>query len=95
MTVFDEKKRPLLRMMTGGLLGVAGFLLLGWITQPGAFFGGGWDFDFTFCYNSNVPEALGAALGFDTTGVDFAMTALFLVIAPALDGVKLKEHVKA
>ena len=29
MTVFDEKKRPLLRMMTGGLLGVAGFLLLG------------------------------------------------------------------
>ncbi len=64
MTVFDEKKRPLLRMMTGGLLGVAGFLLLGWITQPGAFLGGGWDFDFTFCYNSNVPEALGAALGF-------------------------------
>lgn len=30
---------------------------------------------------SVLGAALGAALGFDTTGVDFAMTALFLVIA--------------
>ena len=30
---------------------------------------------------SVIGAALGAALGFDTTGVDFAMTALFLVIA--------------
>ena len=30
---------------------------------------------------SVIGSLLGAALGFDTTGVDFAMTALFLVIA--------------
>ena len=30
---------------------------------------------------SIIGAVLGAALGFDTTGVDFAMTALFLVIA--------------
>ena len=30
---------------------------------------------------SVLGAVLGAALGFDTTGVDFAMTALFLVIA--------------
>jgi len=28
-----------------------------------------------------IGSLLGSALGFDTTGVDFAMTALFLVIA--------------
>ena len=30
---------------------------------------------------SVIGSLLGSALGFDTTGVDFAMTALFLVIA--------------
>lgn len=64
MTVFDNKRQTLLRALLGGLLGMAGCLLLGWLSQPGSFFGGRLTFDFTFCYNSNVPEALGAVLRF-------------------------------
>lgn len=64
MTVFDNKRQTLLRALLGGLLGMAGCLLLGWLSQPGSLFGGRLTFDFTFCYNSNVPEALGAVLCF-------------------------------
>lgn len=59
----DDKKRALSRILIGGGLGVLGCLLLGWLSQPGALFGASLTWDFTFCYNSNVPEALGAALG--------------------------------
>ena len=61
MTVFDNKRQTLLRALLGGLLGMAGCLLLGWLSQPGSLFGGRLTFDFTF---SNVPEALGAVLCF-------------------------------
>ena len=64
MTVFDDKKQALLRALLGGFAGMAFFLLLSWLTQPGSLFGGRLTWDFTFCYNSNVPEALGAVLGF-------------------------------
>ena len=59
----DDKKRALSRILIGGGLGVLVCLLLGWLSQPGALFGASLTWDFTFCYNSNVPEALGAALG--------------------------------
>ena len=59
----DDKKRALSRILIGGGLGVLGCLLLGWLSQPGALFGASLTWDFTFCYNSNVPDALGAALG--------------------------------
>ena len=64
MMVLDDKKQTLLRALLGGLAGMAGCLLLGWLSQPGSLFGGLLGFDFTFCYNSKVPELLGAALGF-------------------------------
>ena len=51
------------RILIGGSLGVAGYLLLSFLTQPGALFGGSLEFAFTFCYSSRVPEALGAVLG--------------------------------
>lgn len=60
----DDKNRALPRILLGGGLGVLGCLLLGWLSQPGALFGGPLTLDFTFCYNSNVPEPLGAALAF-------------------------------
>ena len=60
----DDRKKALPRVLLGGLLGVAGYLLLSFVTQPGAFFGGSFTLDFTFCFNSRVPEALGAVLGF-------------------------------
>ena len=59
----DDRKKALPRVLLGGLLGVAGYLLLSFVTQPGAFFGGSFTLDFTFCFNARVPEALGAALG--------------------------------
>ena len=59
----DDRKKALPRVLLGGLLGVAGYLLLSFVTQPGAFFGGSFALDFTFCFNARVPEALGAALG--------------------------------
>ena len=64
MMVLDDKKQTLLRALLGGLAGMAGCLLLGWLSQPGSLFGGLLGFDFTFCYNSKVPELLGAALRF-------------------------------
>ena len=59
----DDRKKALPRVLLGGLLGVAGYLLLSFVTQPGAFLGGSFTLDFTFCFNARVPEALGAALG--------------------------------
>jgi hypothetical protein len=54
----------LIRIGIGGALGMAGCLLLGFLTQPGALFGGSLRLDFTFCYNSQIPEWLGAILAF-------------------------------
>ncbi len=62
--LIDDQKQALTRALVGGALGMAAFLLLAWLTQPGALFGVKLSFDFTFCYNSRVPETLGAALGF-------------------------------
>ena len=59
----DDRKQALPRAVVGGLLGAAGYLLLSFVTQPGALFGGSLELDFTFCFNAQVPEALGAALG--------------------------------
>lgn len=64
MSVFVNKRKALLRALAGGVLGMALFLLLAWLTQPGWLFLPSLKFDFTFCYNYRVPEALGAALGF-------------------------------
>ena len=61
--LFDDRKKAAARILAGGLLGAAGYLLLSFVTQPGAFFGGSFALDFTFCFNARVPEALGAALG--------------------------------
>ena len=36
----DDKKRALSRILIGGGLGMMGCLLLGWLSQPGALFGG-------------------------------------------------------
>ena len=62
MTEF--KKLWLPRILIGALAGVAVYLFISWLAQPGSLFGGTMGFAFTFCFNSNVPEALGAALGF-------------------------------
>ena len=40
MMVLDDKKQTLLRALLGGLAGMAGYLLLGWLSQPGSLFGG-------------------------------------------------------
>lgn len=58
----DDKKQALVRALIGGLAGIACWLLLSWLTQPGALFGGPSDFDFTFYYGSLLPEVLGSAL---------------------------------
>ncbi|MCI9264678.1 MAG: DUF3021 domain-containing protein [Oscillospiraceae bacterium] len=62
--LINDKKRALARALTGGILGMAFCLLLGWLSQPGAIFGSSLGLNFTFCYNSHVPELLGASLGF-------------------------------
>ncbi len=62
--LIDNKHSALFRALAGGVLGMAGFLLLSWLTQPGSLFGVRLTFDFTFCFNSKVPDALGAVLGF-------------------------------
>ena len=74
--LIDDKKQTLVRALIGGLFGLAGGLLLAWLTQPGSLFGGSMDFAFTFCFNSNVPEVVGAALGFLLWGAFGAETAL-------------------
>ncbi len=62
--LIDDQKQALVRALVGGVLGMAAFLLLSWLTQPGWLFGAKPSLSFTFCYNSRVPEALGAVLGF-------------------------------
>ena len=61
--LFPDKRQALRRALAGGVLGLAGGLLLAFLTQPGALFGRSLSLDFTFCYNAHVPEALGTALG--------------------------------
>lgn len=56
------KRDWLIRIGVGGLLGIMGCLLLGFLTQPGAMFGGSLTWDFTFYYGTHIPESLGAAL---------------------------------
>lgn len=74
--LMDDKKRALWRICVGAVVGILAYLLLSWLTQPGSLFGGPMGFEFTFCFNSNVPEAVGAALGFLLWGAFGAETAL-------------------
>lgn len=74
--LIDDKKRALWRICVGAVIGILAYLLLSWLTQPGSLFGGAMGFEFTFCFNSNVPEAVGAALGFLLWGAFGAETAL-------------------
>lgn len=63
----EFKKQWLLRGLIGGCAGIACCLLLGFVSQPGSLFGAPltWDIrNFTFCYDSRVPELLGAVLAF-------------------------------
>ena len=62
--LIDDRKEALVRIAFGAFGGVLCYLFLSWLTQPGSLFGGTMDFAFTFCFNSNVPEALRALLGF-------------------------------
>lgn len=62
MTEFKKLWLPCI--LIGALAGVAVYLFISWLAQPGSLFGGTMGFAFTFCFNSNVPEAVGAALGF-------------------------------
>ena len=59
----DDRKRALVRTLIGGIIGVAAYLLLAFVAQPGALLGGSFELAFTFCFNSRVPQGLGAALG--------------------------------
>lgn len=60
----EFKKEWLPRILIGALAGVAVYLFISWLAQPGSLFGVTMGFEFTFCFNSNVPEVLGAVLGF-------------------------------
>ena len=59
----DFKKTWLPRMLIGAMAGVAAYLLLSFLTQPGSLFGVPLSWNFTFCFDSRVPEALGLCLG--------------------------------
>lgn len=59
----DFKKVWILRILIGAPAGVLAYLLLSFLTQPGALFGVPLSWDFTFCFDSRVPEALGLILG--------------------------------
>lgn len=61
MTEFKKEWLP--RILIGALAGVAVYLFISWLTQPGSLFGSSMGFEFTFCFNSNVPEAVGLILG--------------------------------
>ena len=84
----NNKGQAAVRAAVGGALGAAGYLLLSFLTQPGALWGGSLKLDFTFCYNANVPEALGAALGvllWFCFGAEIALASLpFADDGPAL-----------
>lgn len=74
--LMDNKKQALRRIVVGAVIGILAYLFLSWLTQPGSLFGGSMGFAFTFCFNSNVPEAVGAALGFLLWGAFGAEIAL-------------------
>lgn len=61
MTEFKKEWLP--RALIGAAAGIAVYLFLSWLTQPGSLFGSSMGFEFTFCFNSNVPEAVGLILG--------------------------------
>lgn len=61
----EIKRQWLVRALVGGSLGLACCVLVGFVAQPGALFGGTLSYDirdFTFCFDSRVPEGLGTAL---------------------------------
>lgn len=69
----DFKKTWLPRMLIGAMAGVLAYLLLSFLAQPGSLFGVPLSWDFTFCFDGRVPEALGLvyaaiALGFHALG---------------------------
>lgn len=74
--LFDDKKQAIPRILVGASAGALAYLLLSWLTQPGALFSMRLGFDFTFCFDGNVPEVLGAAVGFFTWGAFGAETAI-------------------
>lgn len=61
MTEFKKEWLP--RILIGAVAGIAVYLFISWLAQPGSLFGGTMGFAFTFCFNSNVPEAVGLILG--------------------------------
>lgn len=61
MTEFKKEWLP--RILIGALAGIAAYLFLSWLAQPGSLFGGPVGFAFTFCFNSDMPETLGLVLG--------------------------------
>ena len=82
--LFDDKSRALGHILLGAFGGIMAYLLLSWLTQPGSLFGGTLGFDFTFCFNGNVPEALGALLGFLLWGTFGALAGVATL--PFADG---------
>ncbi len=61
----EIKRQWLVRALVGGSLGLACCVLVGFVAQPGALFGGTLSYDirdFTFCFDSRVPEGPGTAL---------------------------------
>ena len=73
--LFTHREQALRRLLLGGCLGVAGYLLLAFLSQPGAILGGSLRLSFTFCYNAGVPEALGVALGWAALLVSYLVAA--------------------
>lgn len=82
--LIDEKREALGPVLLGALFGVAGYLLLSFLTQPGWLLGGSVGLEFTFCFNSRVPEAVGAALGLLLWGTFGALVGLSTL--PFADG---------
>lgn len=64
MVFFENRGQTLARALLGGAVGVAAYLLLSFVTQPGALFGSSLKLEFTFYYGVKIPGALGALLGF-------------------------------
>lgn len=58
-----SKRIWLPRVLAGAVTGILAYLLLSFLTQPGSLFGVPLSWDFTFCFNSRVPEMLGLTLG--------------------------------
>lgn len=59
----NDKSAWLIRIGIGGAAGLAGYLLLSFLAQPGWLLGGSMKLAFTFCFNARIPEGLGALLG--------------------------------